>query len=41
MNFTPLNTSLDQVLMLIKYDAALTWPNELKGNSNKRPKNQY
>ena len=41
MNFTPLNTPLDQVLMQIRDDAALTWPNKLKGDPNKRPRNKY
>ncbi|XP_030936335.1 uncharacterized protein LOC115961500 [Quercus lobata] len=41
INFTPLNTPLDQVLMQIKDDAALTWPDKLKGNPNKRPRNKY
>ena len=38
-NFTPLDTPLDQVLMQIKDDVALT--NKLKSNPNKRPKNKY
>ena len=40
-NFTPLNTPLDQVLMQIKDNAALTWPDKLKGDLNKRPRNKY
>ena len=41
MNFTPLNTRVDQVLMQIRDDAVLTWPNKLKGDPNKRPRNKY
>lgn len=41
MNFTPLNIPLDQVLMQIRDDAALTWPDKLKGDLNKRPRNKY
>ena len=41
INFTPLNTPLDQVLMQIKDDAALTWLDKLKGDPNKRPRNKY
>ena len=41
MNFTPLNTPLDQVLMWIRDDVTLTWPDKLKGDSNKRPRNKY
>ena len=40
-NFTPLNAPLDQVLMQIKDDSALTWPNKLKGDPNKRLRNKY
>lgn len=38
-NFTPLNASLDQVLMPIRDNTALTWLDKLKGDLNKRPKN--
>lgn len=41
INFTPLNTLLDQVLMQINDDAALTWPDKLKGDPNKGLKNKY
>ena len=40
-NFTPLNTTLDQVFMQIQNDQELMLPNKLKGDSNKRPKNKY
>ena len=40
-NFTPLNAPLNQVLMQIKDDSALTWPNKLKGDPNKRLRNKY
>ena len=40
-NFTPLNTSLDQVLMQIKDDMTLTWPDKLKGDPSKRSRNKY
>ena len=40
VNFTPLNTLLDQVLIQIRNDAALTWPDKLKGDPNKRPRNK-
>ena len=36
-----MNTLLDQVLILIKDDAVLTWPDKLKGDPNKRPRNKY
>lgn len=41
VNFTPLNTQLDQVLMQIRDDTTLTWLNKLKGNPSKRPRNKY
>ena len=42
INFTSLNTLLDQVLMQIRDDAALTWPNKLKSGLNKRSaRNKY
>ncbi|XP_023928114.1 uncharacterized protein LOC112039470 [Quercus suber] len=41
INFTPLNTLLDQFLMQIRDDVALTWPDKLKGDPNKRPRNKY
>lgn len=40
-NFTPLNAPLDQVLMQIRDNLALAWPDKLKGNPNKRPRNKY
>ena len=40
-NFTLLNTSLDQVLMQIRDDVALTWSNKLQGNPSKRTQNKY
>ena len=36
VNFTSLTALIDQVLMQIKDDAALTWPNKLKGDPSKR-----
>ena len=35
-SFTPLNTSLDQVLMQIKDEGALTFPGKLKSDPTKR-----
>ena len=40
-NFTPLISPIDQVLMQIKDDTALTWPVKLKGNPNKRSRDKY
>ena len=40
-NYTPLNTSLDQVLMQIKDDPYLKWPERMKRDPNKRNKNKY
>ena len=40
-NFTPLNTSIDQVLMQIKDEGALTFPGKLKGNPSKRSRDKY
>ena len=40
-NFTPLNTPIDQVLMQIKDEGALTFPDKLKGDPNKRPRDKY
>ena len=40
-NYTPLNVPLDQVLMQIKDDLSLKWPEKMKGDSNKRNKNKY
>lgn len=41
VNFTPLNTVLDQVLMQLRDNASPTWSDKLKGDLNKRPKNKY
>ena len=40
-SFTPLTTLIDQVLMQIKDDEALTIPGKLKGDLNKRSKDKY
>lgn len=40
-NFTPLNAQLNQVLMQIRDNPALTWLDKLKGDPNKRPRNKY
>ena len=40
-HYTPLNTLLDQVLMQIKDDPSLKWPEKMKGDPNKRNKNKY
>ena len=40
-SFTPLRTPIDQVLMQIKDEEALTYPGKLKGDPNKRSKNKY
>ena len=40
-NFTPLNALLNQVLMQIRDDLALTWLDKLKRDLNKRPRNKY
>ncbi|XP_065638402.1 uncharacterized protein LOC136071272 [Quercus suber] len=40
-NYTPLNALLDQVLMQIKDDPSLKWPERMKGDPNKRNKNKY
>ncbi|XP_065623881.1 uncharacterized protein LOC136065108 [Quercus suber] len=40
-NYTPLNASLDQMLMQIKDDPSLKWPKKMKGDPNKRNKNKY
>ena len=39
-SFTPLTTPIDQVLMQVKVEAALTWPGKLKGDPNKRARNK-
>ena len=40
-SFTPLNTPIDQVLMQIKDEGALTFPGKLKGDPNKRSRDKY
>ena len=40
-NYTPLNAPLDQVLMQIKDDHSLKWPEKMKGDPNKCNKNKY
>ena len=40
-SFTPLTAPIDQVLMQIKDEGALTFPGKLKGDPNKRPKDRY
>ena len=39
--FTPLNAPLNQVLMQIKDEGALTFPGKLKSNLTKRSRNKY
>ena len=40
-NFTPLNAPLDQVLMQIKDEGALTFPGKLNSDPTKRSRNKY
>ena len=40
INFTQLNTPLNQVLMQIKDEATLTWLDKLKGDLNKKAQEQ-
>ena len=40
-SFTPLIASIDQVLMQIKGEGALTFPGKLKGDPSKRPRDMY
>ncbi|XP_075658943.1 uncharacterized protein LOC142628790 [Castanea sativa] len=40
-NFTPLTALIDQVLMQIKDEGALMFPEKLKGDPNKRRKDKY
>ena len=40
-SFTPLTASIDQVLMQIKDEKALTYPGKLKGNPNRRSRDKY
>ena len=39
--YTPLNIPLEQVLMQIKDDPFLKWPEKMKGDPNKRNRNKY
>ena len=39
--YTPLNVPLEQVLMQIKDDPSLKWPEKMKGDPNKRNRNKY
>ena len=39
--YMPLNTPLEQVLMQIKDDPSLKWPEKMKGDPNKRNRNKY
>ena len=41
INFTLLTAPIDQVLIQIKNDTTLTWPDKLKGEPNKRSKDKY
>ena len=41
MSFTSLTAPIDQVLMQIKDERALTFPGKLKGDPSKRPKDKY
>ena len=40
-SFTPLTASIDQVLMQIKDERSLTFPDKLKGDPNKRFRDKY
>ena len=40
-SFTPLTAPIDQVLLQIKDEGALTFPGKLKGDPNKRSKDKY
>ncbi|XP_075658132.1 uncharacterized protein LOC142628060 [Castanea sativa] len=40
-NYTPLNTLLDQVLMQIKNELSLKWPEKMKEDPSKRNKSKY
>ena len=39
--YTPLNMPLEQVLMQIKDDPSLKWPEKMKEDPNKRNRNKY
>ena len=40
-SFTPLTAPVNQVLMQIKDEGALTFPSKLKGDPNKRSRDKY
>ena len=40
-SYTSLNTPLDQVLMQIKDDPSLKWPEKMKGDPSKQNKSKY
>ena len=40
-SFTPLTTAIDQALLQIKDEGALTFPVKLKGDPNKRSRDKY
>ena len=40
-SFTPLTASIDQFLMQIKHEEALTYPRKLKGDPNRRSRDKY
>ena len=40
-SFTPFTTSIDQVLIQIKDEGVLTFPDKLKGDPNKRSRDKY
>ena len=40
-SFTPLTTPIDQILMQIKDEGALTFPSKLKGDPNKQSRDKY
>nr|XP_023904505.1 uncharacterized protein LOC112016217 [Quercus suber] len=41
ISFTPLNAPIDQVLMQIKDEGALTFPGKLKSDPSKQPRDKY
>lgn len=41
INFTPLNSPLDHVLMQIRDNSALNWPKKFKRDKDKRSKEKY
>ena len=41
VSFTPLTAPIDQILMQIKDEEALTFPSKLKGDPNKRSRDKY